>query len=237
MSARRLVVFVEGKGDVRAVPTIVKRALTAAGGHDALYVDPDPFRVTGLGMLVKDGCVNWHRWLAEAARTRRDLGAVMLVLDGDVPGVPPGWKTYVDRHGSTGFCVSRAAAALGEEARAARGGEAFSVAVVFAVKEFETWLLAGIESLRGCPLSDGRGAVPKSAAAPEIELEEKRDAKRLLRHQIPHYSESLDQAVLATHVDLEAVERRCRSFRRLTSAVKLLIATTRAGQQCISPSE
>ena len=35
-------------------------------------------------------------------------------------------------------------------------GKLFSVAIVFVCMEFESWLIAGIESLLGKPFSDGR---------------------------------------------------------------------------------
>jgi hypothetical protein len=53
-------------------------------------------------------------------------------------------------------CARRVASMLGQDARAARAGEAYSLGSVFAMKEFETWLLAGIESLRGVPLRRAR---------------------------------------------------------------------------------
>lgn len=116
-----------------------------------------------------------------------------------------------------------------------RAGEIYSVASVFAMKEFETWLLAGIESLRGKSLAGARGIVPTNATCPDIDLESKRDAEGELRKIIPLYSKSLDQGVLARQVDLEAVRKRCRSFRRFFSAIKELADAIRRGQHVVTP--
>ena len=103
------------------------------------------------------------------------------------------------------------------------------------MKEFEAWLVAGVESLRGLSLTEGRGIVPSTAAAPDSDLEAKRDAKGVLREIIPGYDQSLDQAVLTAKVDLEAIALRCRSFRRFRSAVMQLAEAVRAGKFIVSP--
>jgi hypothetical protein len=165
---QRLVLFVEGKGDKTAVPTLTRRVLAAAGATDALFVDPDPFVVRGVGKLIKNNCADWHR-------------------------------------------------------------------SIFAMKEFEAWLVAGVESLRGLSLADGRGIVPGTATPPDSDIEAKRDAKGVLREIIPGYDQSLDQAVLAAKVDLDTIALRCRSFRRLQSAVMQLAEAVRAGRFIVSP--
>ena len=83
--------FVEGKGDRSAVPTLARRTLALAGANDALFVDNEPFVVRGIGTLVKNEHANWHRWLNAAGKTRKNIGAVLLVLDGDADEVPRTW--------------------------------------------------------------------------------------------------------------------------------------------------
>ena len=234
--AKRLVVFVEGKGDVQAVPTLAQRVVDWLELHDALFVDFEPFRVRGIGALVKNNCFDWHRWLGAAGKTRANLGAVLLVLDGDVEYVAPSWASYVDRFGSTVFCEFHAAAMLGYDAREARAGDQFSVATVFARKEFEAWLLAGVESLRGASLTDGRGKVPAHATCPVQDPEAVRDAKGELRRLIPDYQQSLDQGVLAKRLDLERVHVACRSFQRFCSAIQQLADAIRQGRHVITPN-
>lgn len=235
MLPQRLVLFVEGKGDKTAVPALTRRVLASAGGNDALFVDPDPFVVKGVGKLVKNSCYDWHRLLNAAGKTRKNVGAVLLVLDGDLEQVPKTWAAYVERFRTFGFCAYRVAATLAHEARSSRAGSAFSLATVFVMKEFEAWLIAGVESLQGIALAEGRGTVPETVAVPDFDIERKRDAKGVLRGLIPNYDQSLDQAILAANVDVAIVGHRCRSFRRLQSAVTQLVEAARTGKSIISP--
>jgi Domain of unknown function (DUF4276) len=235
--AKRLVIFVEGKGDVAAIPALAQRVVRRFDAHDALFVDHEPFRVRGVATLVKNNCFDWHRWLDAAGKTRRNLGAVLLVLDGDMKHVPNDWSAYRDRFRSTEFCAFHAAATLVEEAKAARAGDAYSVASVFAMKEFEAWLLAGVESLRGKHLANGRGVVPMDAVCPEIDVEQTRDAKGGLKRVIPIYNPSLDQGLLAREIDIDTVLQRCRSFGRFCSALQQLAQAVRSGQNVVTPAQ
>lgn len=233
--AKRLVIFVEGKGDVSAVPALTQRVVNELVAHDALIVDHDPFRVVGLATLVKSGCEKWRNWLEYAGKTRSNMGAALLVLDGDIDHVSPQWANYTTQYNSNRFCATRAAAMLGQEARAVRAGDVYSLASVFAMKEFEAWLLAGVESLRGKPLAEGRGIVRIDAAYPDFDPESRRDAEGELKKIIPLYSKKLDQGVLAGGVDLNAVRERSRSFRRFCSAIGQLAEGVRSGQHVVTP--
>jgi len=241
---KRLVCFVEGKGDRKAVPALARRVLKAIRATDVLVVDDgDPFEVDGIGKLIKTErgklLPNWRRWLEAALRERQNVGGILLVLDGDVDRVSKDWKSYAARCKADTFCARDAAATLADDARAARAaraGEAFSVAVVFAMKEFEAWLLAGVESLRGMPLADNRVRVPRTATCPtDLHVESRRNAKALLQSAIPGYHESLDQAVLAKEVRFYPVLRKCRSFRRFWSAVRQLSNAARHGSHVVTP--
>lgn len=232
--AKRLVIFVEGNGDVAAVPTLAQRVVQKLEAYDALFVDHEPFRVRGLGTLVKNNCFDWHRWIGAAGNTRANLGAILLVLDGDLDHVPRPWSLYFDRFGNN-FCAYHVAALLGQEARTSRAGNVFSLATVFAMKEFEAWLIAGVEGLRGQLLPEGRGAIPLDASFPGIDVEAERDAKRHLRRIVPAYSETLDQGALAAHVDLDRALERCRSFRRFENSIRQLADSVRNGAAMVSP--
>ena len=175
-----MILFVEGDGDKSAVPTLARKALKQLVANDVLVVDDEPFRVDGVGKLVKNDCANWHRWL-RAALGRKNVACVLLVLDGDLSRVPPSWKRYVQHYKTDEFCAYRVAALLADEARKARAGEAFSVAIVFVMREFEAWLVAGIESLRGAMLAEGRAVIRDDATFPIIDIEARRDAKGELR--------------------------------------------------------
>ncbi len=227
--------FVEGKGDVKAVPVLAQRVVDEIGAHDALFVDHEAFRVRGLGTLVKNSCFDLHRLLGAARRTRGNLGAVLLVLDGDVGRVPGTWTRYVTVFRSDHFCAKSVAATLADESRTAGAGRVFSFAVAFAMMEFEAWLLASAESLRGRQLKDGRGAISNNIVCPQIDLENTRDAKGQLKKIIPGYDQSLDQGLLTSGIDLQMVRNRCRSFRRFCSAIKQLTDAIRTENHIVTP--
>jgi len=224
---KRLVLFVEGDGDALAVPLLVKRLLTELEAWNGLHLDPKPFVVGGLGRLLKNDCANWIRWLGAAAK-RREIGAVLLLLDGDTPKI----------QGEV-FCAANVARRLACEATRARGGKLFSVATVFACQEYESWLIAGVESLAGKPLKDGRPGVRRGTIPPEGDLElAPRDAKGWLsRVMASGYNSVRDQAPLTEIVDWDLVRNRpMRSFRRLENAVSQIISAIRNESPLTSPS-
>jgi Domain of unknown function (DUF4276) len=223
---KRLVLFVEGEGEADAAPMLVKRLLAEQGAWDSLFLDDKPFRVGGANKLVKADFCEWRRLLA-ASLKRRDIGGVLLILDGDIK---KSWKGA--------FCAADVARSLAVEAVHVGGGKTFSVAVVFARQEYETWLIAGIASLAGKTLPDGR-LIPSHAKPPDGDLEERpRDAKGWLRDVIEGgYKPTIDQASLTDLVDLEVIRaRNLRSFQRLESAVSSLLSAIRNNQRIVSPS-
>jgi hypothetical protein len=134
---------------------------------------------------------------------------------------------------SAGLLRSLASAAMQVGA-----GKEFSVAVVFARQEYETWLIAGVSSLAGRGLRDGR-LIRSNAKAPEGDLETSpRDAKGWLDNIIEGgYKPTRDQAALTRLVDLEVIRaRKLRSFRRLESAVSSLLEAIRHDRPIVSPS-
>lgn len=81
--------------------------------------------------------------------------------------------------------------------------------VVFAVREFEAWLLAG--------LSDYQGQAPES----------RRDAKGLLRQTLGKaYSPAVDQPRLTSRLDPDLARSRSRSFNHLMTVLDRLDPTT-----------
>jgi hypothetical protein len=96
-------------------------------------------------------------------------------------------------------------------------GKTFSVPVVFARQEFETWLIAGVASLAGRRLPDGRLIEP-NAKAPDGDLElSPRDAKGWLRAIVEEgYKPTRDQAALTTLVDLSIPANKIGQLIELT---------------------
>ncbi len=230
MSMKRLVLLVEGDGDVAAAPILVKRLLSEYAAFDAVILDKDPpLRVGEYSKISKDGFSEWRRLLAAAAK-KKDCGGCVLLLDGDS-------RTRVD---DQPFCAMRAAYHLADEARKVGGGSRFSVAIVFACMEFESWLIAGASSLVDKCFSDGRKAIARMSAEvpadPEIAP---RDAKGWFRGNmgIGGYKPTRDQAELTRLVDFSAIRsHEMRSFRRLESAVSQLVSAIRSGDHLVTPS-
>ncbi|SRR5271157_965990 len=223
---RRLILFVEGEGEADAVPKLVRRLLTEMGDWQDILLDDEPFRVGQVSKLLKEDFHVWKRFL-RASLKRPNVGGVLLILDGDIGKVA-----------GKDFCAAAAARSLAVAATHVGAGEIFSVAVVFARQEYETWLIAGIASLAGRRLPDGR-PIKANAKAPDGDLElSPRDAKGWLRAIVDGgYKPTRDQAALTTMVDLEVIRaRKLRSFRRLESAVSSLREAIRCNSPIVSPS-
>lgn len=227
MSRKRLVSFVEGQGDAAATPILLSKIVTELSGHDIAYVDPSPFTIKGIGQLSGKNAANWPNKL-RAAALRGNLGGVLLLIDGDS-----------DRFEDRAFCPVQAAQTLSERARGAGAGTIFSVVIVFACQEYESWLLAGIESLAGMVYRDGTNAIRRDAKSPKSDLDSApRNAKGPLGKCLTQgYNEAIDQEVLTQMMALDSIRSRgMRSFRRLESAVSTLVKAFRDGIHIVSPS-
>jgi hypothetical protein len=228
-SPKRLVLFVEGEGDRDAGPILVSRLLTEMGAWESLFLDDKPFVVGSVDKLTADENADWLRFLKAAGR-RKNLGAVLLLLDGDITPIR-----------GEPFCPVTFGRRLAQQARDAGAGAVFSVATVFACREFESWALAALDRLAGLHFPDGRPGVPVGTDAPAGDLEvAPRDAKGFLDRVIAAgYKPTRDQGPLTRLLvdHLGAVrDRSLRSFRRLEEAVRQLHQAVRTGQHIATPS-
>lgn len=84
------------------------------------------------------------------------------------------------------FCAMRAAQILVQEAREVGTGRRFSLAVVFACQEFESWFVVAANSLVGKSFPDGRIILPEAVSdIPPCPESSPRDAKGWLNKKIP----------------------------------------------------
>jgi hypothetical protein len=225
---KRLVLFVESEGDSMAAPALVKRLLTELAAWDCVSLDPDPFRLGAVTNLFGKKEENWVKKLLFATKGG-DLGGVLLLQDGDVSL----------RRGQP-FCARDIGCDLSRRARTVGAGSLFSVACVFALQEFESWLIAGIESVAGKKLADDRISIPADIKVPPGNLEEApRGAKGWLNQHMPTgYRETVHQELLTRAIDLNAIRQRgLRSFRRLESALWQLVEAIRSGEHIVTPAE
>src|SRR5262249_39055988 len=136
---KRLVLLVEGDGDVQAVPSLVGKLLKELPDHcqGQLFLDNAPLRIGGVHQITGKRQGDLVRPLGNAAK-RSKLGAALLILDGDadqVEGQP--------------FCAVKVARAIAQRATVAGAGARFSFAAVFLRQEYESLLLTVADQLPG----------------------------------------------------------------------------------------
>ena len=185
--------IVEGHGEVAAVPCLLRRLLAEANLSSQIQVG-EPIRRKRSEFMRETGV----RLMVQIARRRRDCSAILILFDAD-EDCPRTLKDSIEKW------------ARDEDSR-------IPCHVVLAVKEYEAWFLAALESLRGVS-GISRDAVshpqPESVAG----------AAERLRKQMPQnrtYSKPVDQHELTKNFELAETYRRCRSFRRMTHVVGLL---------------
>lgn len=181
--------LVEGHGEVQAVPVLLRRLLAEAGCHDI-----------GVGQPIRrtQAQLRNNADIQKAVRLallQPDCAAVVIVFDGEDD------------------CPAELANRVRTWAREVAA--ATPADVVVAYREYETWFVAALESLRGsCGISGAAIAPPNP--------ESRRDAKSWVEEFMPPgraYSETGDQPAMSAVFDLGLAHRRNRSFRKLVKAV------------------
>jgi hypothetical protein len=224
---KRIVLFVEGQGDVDAAPVLVSKLLKDQEAYDVAFLDRAPFRVGNAGTLLRNDMNDWCRHL-QSARKRENTAAIIMLLDGDL-----------DRVNGADFCPYTVAQLFASKASDLGAGINFSVAIAFALQEFESWLIAGVESIAGAQLPDGRNGIKAGTVAPVNDLEAApRDAKGWLSSASHSgYKESRDQVLLTKCIDWELVKNRpMRSYIRLENAVSQIVNAIRTDTHVATPA-
>ena len=189
--------IVEGHGEVAAAPVLLRRLLAEAQCHGIGI--GRPIRRTQSQLRSKEGIQAGVR----LALLQPQCAAVVILFDGEDD------------------CPKALAASVQASAREAAAGKPCNV--VIAYREYETWFLAAIESLRG------QYGIPNNATAP-ANPESKRDAKGALEEFMPPdraYSETGDQPAMSKVFDMGLAHRRNRSFRKLVKAIGDLLTQLR----------
>jgi hypothetical protein len=213
----RLVLLVEGEGDVQAVPSLVGRLISQLPddlqGH--LFLDNAPMRIGGVHQVTGKRQGDLARHLGNAAK-RPKLGAALLILDGDA-----------DRVEGQPFCAVEAARTIAQRATAAGAGTRFSFAAVFLRQEFESLLLAVADQLPG---------LKPGVTLPSAPEENPRDAKRWLHENLADgYNPSDRQLDLTRAVKDWTLVRLLRCFQRLEHALIELAAAVKTSRHITSP--
>ena len=193
----KVYLIVEGHGEVEAAPVLLRRLL---GEADCRTVGVGrPIRRTQSQLRSKEGIQDGVR----LALLQPECAAVVILFDGEDD------------------CPKELADQVRAWAREAAAGKPCEV--VIAYREYETWFLAALESLRG------QYGIANDATAPE-NLESRRDAKGALEEFMPTdraYSETGDQPAMSAVFDMRLAHRRNRSFRKLVKAIGDLLAQLR----------
>jgi hypothetical protein len=213
----RLVLLVEGDGDVQAVPCLVGRLLTQLPDplQGQLFLDNAPMRIGGLHQITGKRQGDLVRHLGNAAK-RPKLGAVLLILDGDA-----------DRVEDQPFCAVEVARTIAQRASAAGAGTRFSFAAVFLRQEYESLLLSVADQLPG--LKSGV-TLP---AAPE---ETPRDAKGWLHENLADgYNPTHRQLDLTRAVEDWTPVGSLKCYQRLVHALAELAEAAATSRHLVSP--
>jgi hypothetical protein len=199
--------MVEGHGEVAAAPVLLRRLLAEAQCHGIGI--GRPIRRTQSQLRSKEGIQAGVR----LALLQPDCAAVVILFDGEDD------------------CPKELAAIVRAWAHEAAAGKPCDV--VIACREYETWFLAALESLRG------QYGIPRNATAP-ANPESKRDAKGALEEFMPAdraYSETGDQPAMSAVFDMGLAHRRNRSFRKLVKAVGEVLVQLRQPLPAWPPGE
>jgi len=199
--------IVEGHGEVEAAPVLLRRLLAEA---DCQNIGVGrPIRRTQSQLRSREGIQAGVR----LALLQPECAAVVILFDGEDD------------------CPKELAAQVRAWAREVASGTPCDVVVAY--REYETWFLAALESLRG------QYGVAKDAAAP-ANPESKRDAKGALEEFMPPdraYSETGDQPAMSAVFDMGLTHRRNRSFRKLVKAIGELLTQLRQPLSAWPPAE
>lgn len=185
--------IVEGHGDVKALPVLLRRFRDEAEAWD---VDVGrPIRRPRSRLVDEAGVQQAVR----LALVQPDCGAVLLLFDGEFD------------------CPANLGPTVQAWATAAADGT--PCRVVLAHREYEAWFLAAIESLRG---RRGIRNDAESHPAPENPRGAKEQLEARMQPGAT-YLETTDQPAFSALFSLPAAYRRSRSFRKLADSFGNLV--------------
>jgi hypothetical protein len=210
----RILAIVEGHGEQRAVPTLLRRWFQYRRFRD--FETPDlAIRAPGSGALKcphdADDELGIEYYVEMAARERPD--GILIILDAD------------DECQERARTPSRLG--LGPELvqRARAVARHIPIQVVVANREYESWFLSALASLRRA------GYIPPGSRLPTplSEVESIRDCKKRITQLLDRpYEETIDQSDFTGALPFTAsMARRSRSYRKLLKALEELTRAAR----------
>lgn len=194
---KTIVPIVEGHGETTAIPVLLRKLLHEHFDVHDVNVDK-PIRRTRSELVDPDQLA---RWVQIAAGTPECIG-VVIILDSD------------------NDCPAKLGPQLAEFASAKTD---VPVCVVLAVREFEAWLLASADSIKG------KAGLVEHLELPPDGPESKRDAKGWISRNMADkpYAETIHQAKITAWLDVQLASQNSRSFRKLVGDMGDLIRSAR----------
>lgn len=209
-----IIPIVEGKGEMGAVPVLLRKML---GARYDIRIH-DPFNAKSRNNIVKTGGLeslvqSAENELYKIERKKRNFGGMLVLLDTDKD------------------CPKALATSL-----AARVSSKYPVAVVCANQDYEAWFLPFIDRIAG---QDINGRVLLKAGLTFDGESEGTKGKGWIKPHVAgddKYSEPEDQVALTRFIDIDnAALRAMRSFQRLRHAVEELITAIDTRQSPVTP--
>ncbi len=199
----KLLPFVEGQGEVAAVPILLRRLLGRLGRADVQIARPYRVHRYSFGRQGE-----LERRVAAGLRDRGQVSAILILLDADDETGP--------------LTVEE------ELVRRCRVVRPIPVAAVLACREFESWFLGCKDALRGVC---GIRADAEAPTDPERIRGAKERLSRNMSGRRGGYSPLDDQPRLAQRMDIDLTLQRCPSFRRLETELRRLLGEMGASPQ------
>lgn len=188
---KNIFLIVEGHGEVRALPVLIRRILYE-------YIERYewnvmlPYRISRSRIVKFDEDLYSAVCLGVQKIGADPPGAILILIDAD-SDCPVTLSKQFQK-----FIVERAVDG--------------PVAFVVANREYESWFLASADTMQH------HGAIQDNASRPD-NSEEIRDAKGYFSRQIMKpgttYAETIEQEKFSALIDIATVQRRSRSFQKL----------------------
>jgi hypothetical protein len=195
-----IIPVVEGPGDVAALPELLGRILLERFNRTDVIVAQGKSRVvTANGRQKLESKL--ENFL-QHAQNKPECDAILVLLDADDD------------------CPVNLAQGILK--RCEQLGLTSPVEIVCAHREYESWFLASLDTIKG-----QRGI--SDTAALSHDAEDVQNPKQWLTNQMPPgraYKETTHQAPLTQHIDIGMAHNNSRSFRRLCHALELLLDST-----------
>ncbi len=207
---RYIVPIVEGRGEQEAVTVMLRRILQERFKEYTVDI-AQPRNALCSSNLTKPGGLEAF---LERALTVPSCCGIIVITDSDEA------------------CPVILARELASRARTRQAK--IPIAVVCPHHEYESWILASWDSLRGRTIKGG--ASIRADISPQEPVETIRNPKAWLAGAMtPTYKPTLHQASLTQLLDFSIVETRSRSFRRLCNGIRQILSDISGGQSRVSP--